>query len=98
MAETKASKADILGFMRQWEIITPHDLVEYFDYSLSYARKRLTLLKKQGLVEDLGDTPSSYRGQWVLTEKGYSRGLFYHEKGRCSKKWCYYCAIGWSRG
>lgn len=98
MAETKASKADILGFMRQWEIITPHDLVEYFDYSLSYARKRLTLLKKQGLVEDLGDTPSSYRGQWVLTEKEYSRGLFYHEKGRCSKKWRYYCAIGWSRG
>lgn len=97
MAETKGSKADILGFIRQREFITPHDLVEYFDYTLSYARKRLTLLKKQGLVEDLGDTPSSYRGQWVLTEKGYSRGLFYHEKGRCSKKWCYYCAMGWNR-
>jgi len=93
MAEIKVIKADILGFMMQREIITPHDLVEHFAYTLSYARKRLTLLKKQGLVENLGDIPLTYRGQWILTEKGYSRALFYHEKGRRSKEWCYYCVI-----
>ena len=94
MVETKGNKADILAFIMQHEIITPHDLVGCFNYTLSYARKRLTLLKKQGLVEDSGNTPSSQRGQWALTGKGYSRVLFYHEKGNCSRKLCCYCGVG----
>ena len=73
MAEAKATKKEFLEFMREGEIITAHDLMNEFGYSYSYAYKRLSLLKKQGLVHDIGDTPSTYRGQWRLTEKGYER-------------------------
>jgi hypothetical protein len=58
------------------EIITPYDLVERFGYTYSYACKKLSLLKRQSLVMDLGNTPSTYRGQWCLTDKGYRR-LYY---------------------
>jgi len=76
MAKTKATKKEILEFMSKREIITAYDLIERFDYSYSYACKRLSLFKKQGLVADLGNTPSTYRGQWCLTEKGYERLYF----------------------
>jgi hypothetical protein len=73
MAEAKATKKEFLEFMSERELITAYDLIERFGYSYSYAYKRLSLLKKQGLVEDIGDTPSTYRGQWCLTEKGYEK-------------------------
>lgn len=76
MAETRATKKEILEFIQEREIITAHDLIECFGYTYSYSYKRLSLLKKQGLVHDLGDTPSTYRGQWCLTEKGYERLYF----------------------
>jgi len=79
MAEAKANKREILSFIKEREIITPHDLVEQFDYTYSYASKKLSLLKKQGLVQDLGNTPSSYRGQWCLTNMGYER-LYYLQR------------------
>jgi len=73
MAETKATKRELLEFIKEREIITAYDLIERFGYSYSYAYKRLSLLKKQGLVDDLGATPSTYRGQWCLTKKGYNK-------------------------
>jgi hypothetical protein len=73
MAEAKATKKEFLEFMSERELITAYDLIERFGYSYSYACKRLSLLKKQGLVDDIGDTPSTYRGQWCLTEKGYEK-------------------------
>jgi len=76
MAEAKATKKEFLEFMREREIITAHDLMNEFGYSYSYACKRLSLLKKQGLVHDMGDTPSTYRGQWCLTEKGHEKLYF----------------------
>jgi hypothetical protein len=75
-SKIKATKKEILDFIKRREIITPHDLIEWFGYTYSYACKRLSLLKKQGLVHDLGDTPSTYRGQWCLTDKGYERLYF----------------------
>ena len=76
MAEAKAKKWEILSFIEDREIITAYDLTERFDYTYSYAYKKLSLLKKQGLARDLGNTPSTYRGQWCLTDKGHAR-LYY---------------------
>jgi len=76
MAEAKAKKWQFLSFIEDKEIITPRDLMERFNYTYSYACKKLSLFKKQGLVWDLGNTPSTYRGQWCLTDKGYKR-LYY---------------------
>ena len=73
MSEAKATKKEFLEFMWKREIITARDLIAYFGYSYSYAYKRLGLLKKQGLVHDIGNTSSTYRGRWRLTEKGYER-------------------------
>jgi len=73
MAEAKAPKGEFLKFIKERERITAYDLIDRFGYSYSYAYKRLNLLKKQGLVDNLGATPSTYRGQWCLTEKGYKK-------------------------
>ena len=73
MAEAKAPKGEFLKFIKERERITAYDLIDRFGYSYSYAYKRLNLLKKQGLVDNLGATPSTYRGQWCLTKKGYKK-------------------------
>jgi len=76
MAETKATKKEFLEYIRKKEMITAYDLMGEFGYSYSYACKRLSLLKKQGLTDDMGNTPSTHRGQWCLTEKGYKKVRF----------------------
>lgn len=86
MAQAKANKREILSFIEEREILTPYDLMEWFDYTYSYACKKLSLLKKQGLVQDLGNTPSTYRGQWCLTDKGYERLYYLHRKTKIEKK------------
>lgn len=80
MAEAKATKKEFLEFMRKREMITARDLIAYFGYRYSYACKRLSLLKKQGLVHDMGNTPSTHRGQWCLTEKGHERLYFLQQR------------------
>jgi HD superfamily phosphodiesterase len=80
MAEAKATKREFLEFMREREMITAYDLIDRFGYSYSYACKRLSLLKKQGLVHDMGDTPSTHRGQWCLTEKGHEKLHFLQQR------------------
>jgi len=76
MAETKAKKWEILNFIEGRGIITHYDLMERFGYTYSYAAKKLSLLKRQGLISNLRDTPSTSRGQWCLTDKGQAR-LYY---------------------
>jgi hypothetical protein len=73
MAEAKATKKEFLEFIWEREIVTARDLMNQFGYSYSYACKRLSLLKNQGLVLDMGNTPSTYRGQWCLTTKGHEK-------------------------
>jgi hypothetical protein len=70
MAETRATKKEFLEFIEDREIVTAHQLTNWFGYSYSYACKRLSLLKKQGLVEN---PARSCRGQWCLTVKGCTR-------------------------
>ncbi len=45
MAEAKATKRELLEFIKDREIITAFDLIERFGYSYSYAYKRLSLLR-----------------------------------------------------
>lgn len=82
MSEAKATKKELLEFICEREIITARDLIACFGYSYSYACKRLSLLKKQGLVVDMGNTPSTHRGQWCLTEKGHEKLHFLQQRGK----------------
>jgi hypothetical protein len=85
MAEPKATKKEFLEFMEERELITAHSLMNQFGYSYSYACKKLSLLKKQGLVQDMGSTPATYRGQWYLTNKGYRRLDFLRQREKEQK-------------
>ena len=76
MAQTKAEKWQILSFIQNEGVITSYDLMERFRYTYSYACKKLSILKKQELVRNLGSSPTTYRGQWYLTDKGHAR-LYY---------------------
>lgn len=71
--ERKATKIEVLEFITEREIVSIHDLVEYFGYRYATANWRLWRLQKEGLVSKLG----AVRGKWVLTEKGYSRLAYY---------------------
>ena len=61
-------------------MVSAYDLMNEYNYSYSYACKKLSLFKRQGLVEDIGDTPLTYRGQWCLTEKGYEKLHFLQQR------------------
>ena len=80
MAQAKATKREFLEFMREMEVITAYDLMNKFGHSHSYACKKLSLFKRQGLVHDMGDTPSTYRGQWCLTGKGHEKLHFLQQR------------------
>lgn len=80
MAKAKATKKEFLEYIRKREMITAYDLMGEFGYSYSYTCKKLSLLKKQGLTDDMGNTPSTHRGQWCLTEKGYKRLHFLQQR------------------
>ena len=61
--------------------VTSADLAVRFDYTFPYAAKRLSILKSQGLVYDIGKNPTVNCGYWALTQKGADR-LYY----LCHKK------------
>lgn len=73
MAETKANKWEVLSFIEDREVIMPYELADRFNYTYPYACKKLSHLKRQGLISNLRETPLNYRGQWYLTDKGYAR-------------------------
>lgn len=69
----RATKLEALNFIRKREIVTIHDLIDYYGYSYSGAKHRLLSLKKQGLIAALGVE----RGKYVLSELGFNK-LKYH--------------------
>ena len=66
----RATKLEVLAFIREREVVGPMHLVDHFGYRYWGARKRLYNLSKQGLAVNIGV------GEWTLTEAGYER-LFY---------------------
>jgi DNA-binding transcriptional ArsR family regulator len=72
--EARRRKLEVLDFIESRESVTPYDLVDRFGYSYSYACKKLSVLKKQGLVDIFK------RGNWILTDAGYRRLYYLAEK------------------
>ncbi len=68
------TKLEILEFMALYGVTRIMDLVEYFGYSTSGARRVLTWLKRQYLVTN------DRRGEWVITDRGYERLDYLRDK------------------
>lgn len=69
----KATKLDILEFIKRHAVIERWQLREHFGFTDSYVSKRLTLLKDQSLVINMTI------GKWELTEEGYRKLRFYRK-------------------
>lgn len=71
-------KQRLLEYIAGQQIVVPFMLCDAFGWSLNYARKRLSLLKKQGLVEYF---PGGIKWErnWCLTSKGDER-LYYLQR------------------
>ncbi len=67
----RASRIEVLNFIRERKIVRYYELAEKFHFSEGYAALLLTRLKKARLVINMT------KGCWELTEEGYSR-LKYH--------------------
>lgn len=70
----KATKLDVLEFIKKKGLIEIWQLRDKFNYSDESAYKRLQRLKKQGLVINMT------RGSWELTEEGYRRLRYYGKR------------------
>lgn len=67
----RASKLQVLEFIRDKEIIRAFDLVERFGYSEGGPNWMLWSLKKQRLI--INDR----RGEWTITDLGLKRLIYY---------------------
>jgi len=67
----RASKLQVLEFLKERGIVTPLGLMNRFSYSRGGASWMLTWLKKQGLV--INDR----RGEWTYTDLGLKRLNYY---------------------
>lgn len=67
----RATKSEVLIFIRRRKLIGWWDLVDYFGYSYQGSRNRLHRLKKQGLIANFG------RGLYTLSDEGYRRLSYY---------------------
>ena len=72
--KSKATKLDVLEFIKKKGLIEIWQLRDKFNYSDESAYKRLQRLKKQGLVINMT------RGSWELTEEGYRRFRYYGKR------------------
>lgn len=74
---TKATKEEVLLFIRDREWITIHDLVNQFGYKYKGAEKRLYNLARESMI-----TPWIERGQWTLTQDGERKCQYYEQRRR----------------
>ncbi len=70
----KATRLEILEFIKDKETISVFDLVNQFNYTHGGAGRRLNYLKELRLVVN------ERRGEWTLTDDGMRRLIYY---GRC---------------
>lgn len=71
----KATKEEVLLFIRDREWVTIHDLIEQFGYRYKGAERRLYRLARQRLI-----TPWLQKGQWNLTQDGTRRCEYYEQQ------------------
>lgn len=72
---TKATKEEVLFFIRDRDFVTAHDLMERFGYKYYGAQSMLYRLAHEGLI-----TQWIERGQWTLTQDGYRRCEYYEQR------------------
>lgn len=70
----RATKLDVLEFIKKKGLIEIWQLRDKFNYSDESAYKRLQRLKKQGLVINMTT------GSWELTEESYRRLRYYGKR------------------
>jgi len=71
----KATKLEVLKFIKKVEIITVNGLVDHFGYKPKGAMNRIYTLVQDGLL-----TPWVSPNQWVLTQTGEERLKYYGKK------------------
>ena len=71
----RATKVELLKFIKKREIITANDLVDHFRYKPESARVKLYALAREGLL-----TSWVSPGQWSLTQQGEKRYQYYVKK------------------
>lgn len=72
---TKATKRQILEYIRRDMFVETWQVEAYFNYSPLAAKVRLYGLRRQGLLENKVASKT-----WNLTEKGYKRLEYYERK------------------
>jgi len=70
-----ATKKEVLAFFEEREVVGIYSLIDRFGYSYDGARRRLQLLRREGLIEPLFE-----RGTWGLTRKGERRLIYYEQQ------------------
>ncbi len=63
----KTTKLTVLEFIYGREMITAFDLIQQFDYTYSSAHCRLSLLKREGFIQQIGG------GHWCLSDRGFDK-------------------------
>ena len=71
MAEIKASKVEVLDFIRRRQAVVTADLVNGFGYSYWGAYNKLRRLHRDHLIKRLA------RGEYCLADDGYLKLVYY---------------------
>jgi Mn-dependent DtxR family transcriptional regulator len=74
--QEKASTKEILEFIKLKQFIEPWQLSDKFGYTEKGSAKKLSILKKRGLLNN------EIYGQWDVTEKGTARLIYYGKRER----------------
>ena len=71
MAEIKASKIEVLDFIRQQQAVTVYDLMNAYSFSFWGSFNKLRRLHRDRLIKRLA------RGEYCLANEGYLKLAYY---------------------
>ena len=71
MAEIKATKIEVLDFIRQQQTVTTHDLMDVYGFSFWGSFNKLRRLHRDRLIKRLA------RGEYCLADDGYLKLAYY---------------------
>jgi hypothetical protein len=83
LTPTKATKRQILAYIRAEMWVETWQVADRFNYSLVRAKFRLYALRKEGLVEN-----RAAKDKWNLTETGYRRLEYFERKEKTKTSGC----------
>lgn len=76
----RATKVELLKYIKKREIVTASDLVEHFRYTPESAKRKLRGLRQQGLL-----TSWVSQEQWCLTQIGRKEVSVFRQKSGAGK-------------